>query len=138
MRLGTQIFEPDQDNLHAEDILTAQVLGEVLARLTHQASVDGLVQVVLDAFESVSAALASSRLPWLGGPSFHPEAFSPVMCALAAVAALRWRASDPVAELVKSRLPAVARSVPLESLHSSLARYFDTLAADLPPPAALY
>lgn len=96
------------------------------------------MQVVLDAHEAVSTALASSKLPWLGGPSFHPEAFSPVMCALAAVAALRWHASNSVAELVKSRLPASAQSVPLDSLHSSLARYFEAFAADVPPPAALY
>ena len=90
-----------------------------------------------DAYEAVSTALASSKLPWLGGPSFHPEAFSPVVCALAAAAALRWHASSSVAELVKSRLPALAQSVPLDSLHSSLARYFEAFAADVPPPAAL-
>ena len=96
-----------------------------------------VVQVVLDVHEAVSRALASSTLPWLGGPSFHPEAFSPVMCALVAAAALRWHAASSVAELVKSRLPAFAQSTPLDALHSSLARYFEAFAADAPPPAAL-
>src|SRR3546814_6380989 len=41
-----QIFETDQDNLHAEDILSAQVIGEVLALLTTRVSADDQVNPV--------------------------------------------------------------------------------------------
>lgn len=99
------------------------------------------VQVVLDAFKTLGMTLAASKLPWLGGPSFHPEAFSPVMCTLAAMEALRSHGSPAAVAYVKPDVENVALHVlqsPVgESLHSSLARYFEAFSADLPAPAPL-
>lgn len=101
----------------------------------------GALQIVLDAFKAIGMTLAASKLPWLGGPSFHPEAFSPIMCTLAAMESLRSHGSPAAVAFVKPDIEKVALHVLQasvgKSLHSSLDRYFQAFSSDSPAPAPL-
>ena len=101
------------------------------------------VDRITQAVENVCDGLATSHIPWLGGPSFHPEAFQPAISALAAAGILlspqtcNQKLVERISPAIKTAVQRLLSSPSRGLLHSLLVDYLEALSMGQTLPVVL-